>query len=408
MKNKLLLFIAAIVCCMFTFPLFRENISSVFLISTAILTLLYLFLNKGKLQFKIETLLYTLPFFVVVFTNFFTVNAEMDWKNISKSLMFLIFPIVFLNIPSSVFKHLENRFLYVFKISCLMISVFYITSFLLNHPFSDFFKENYNESVFRKYVYNLSVFKVHPTYFSLFLNVGIVHSLLNFKKKLKYLNLFFAFFFIIMILLLSSRIMIVISFISILYVLTKDVSFKKRYFIPVATAFLFGLFFLPGIKSRFIEAYNDFNKPPSGLYHNSTNIRRSIIDCSLTILKDNYVRGVGFSNIQNELNDCYKLNYSSNFYENHDYLTHNYFMYIFIGSGIIGFVAFLVYLFVIIKKCFKINNTTLNVILYSSIALFFVEDFLYRHYGLFFFNLFIFSYFRFYEYISNKNVLNDQ
>lgn len=403
-KDKLLLIITFLIGCLFTFPLFKENISSIFLITTTVVTVFYLSTAKEKILFKKQHLIYTLPFFIVLCTNIFAINAEIDWKNVSKSLMFLIFPLVFFNIPANVFKNLETKFIYIFKFSCLIISSFYIISFLLNHSFSDFFNESYNESVFRKHVYSIAIFKIHPTYFSLFLNVGIIHSLLRFKKELKYLNLFTFIFSLIMILLLSSRLMIVISFISIIYAVTKGISIKKRYFIPIIAVFFSGLIFLPGIKSRFLEAYNDFNNPPKGMYFNSTNIRKSIISCSFEILQENYLRGVGFSNIQTELNECYAANYDSKFYENHDYLTHNYLMYIFLGSGILGFSIFLFYLFTVIRNCLKIKNVLLNVVLFNCIALFFVEDFLYRHYGLFFFNLFVFSYLKFYEYTLKENV----
>ena len=406
MKNKPAFFLSSSLVLLFVFPLFKESISTAFIILTSILTFFYLMKNKIKFQLNKTILLFTIPFFIILFTNLFAVNAEIDWKNISKSLMFLIFPVIFLNIPRTFFKDFESKLIYFFKYSCLAISIYYLASFLIIFSFSDFFKESYNESVFRRYIYNdVAIFKIHPAYFSLFLNVGIVHSLTELKNRKRNLNLFLSLFFLVMILLLSSKMMIVIAFISILYILLKNYSLKKSHIAGVVLFFVVSIFFLPGIKSRFIEAVNDFKTPPKGMYYNSTNIRKSIFDCSVSILKESYITGIGFSNIQNELNTCYKTNYDSSFYENKSYLTHNYFMYIFIGSGIFGFIAFLIYLFFIIKQCIKINNRILNVILYSSLCMFFVEDFLYRHYGLLFFNLFIFSYFKFYEY-NQQNILN--
>lgn len=409
MKNKLIIILNFAVISLFLFPFFKENISSLFLIVTSILTFFNLIINKIKFKFSKETLLYSLPFFIILFTNLFAVDAEIDWKNISKSLMFLIFPVVFLNINGDVFKELESKYIYYFKYACIVIGIYYIVSFLFNHSFLDFFKEDYNESIFRRYVYNdVAIFKIHPTYYSLFLNVGIVHSLTKSKEEKKSLNVVFILFFIIMILLLSSKMIIIITLFSILYITLKNNSFKKRYLVGIMVLFLTGISFLPGIKSRFIEMVNDYKGPPKGLYFNSTNIRKSIFDCSLTILKENYIKGVGFSNIQTELNNCYKSNYDSSFFENHNYLTHNYFMYIFIGSGILGFLFFLIYLGNIIRNCLKFNNPILNTILFSSIIVFFFEDFLYRHYGLFFFNLFIFSYIKYYEYYDQQSALNGQ
>ena len=409
MKNKVSFLLNISIISLFLFPLFKESITSLFLILTSIVTFSYLAINKIKLSFAKTTILYTLPFFIILFTNLFAANAEIDWKNISKSLIFLIIPVVFSNIPNEKFEKFESTFIYYFKYSCMIVGIYYILTFLIHYSFLDFFKEDYNESVFRRYVYNdVRIFKIHPTYFSLFLNVGVVHSLIKLKEEKKYLNIFFLLFFIMLILLLSSKLIILITITSILYVVINQNSFKKRYITGIITLFLIGIFFLPGIKSRFVEMVNDYKNPPKGMYFNSTNIRKSIIDCSITILKENYVTGVGFSNVQTELNNCYKANYDSSFFENHDYLTHNYFMYIFIGSGIIGFVCFMIYLIHIIKKCILINNPILNVILFSSIILFFFEDFLYRHYGLLFFNLFIFGYLKFNEYNREQNALSEQ
>lgn len=409
MKNKVVFALGIAIISLFIFPLFKENISSLFLIITSIITITYLVINKKKVVFNKALPAYTIPFFIILFANLFASNAEIDWKNISKSLIFLIIPVVFLNIPNELFKKLESYYIYYFKYSCLIIGIYYIVTFLINHPFQDFFKEDYNESIFRRYVYNdVTIFKIHPTYFSLFLNVGIVHSLIKLKEERKKLNILLFLFFTMMVLLLSSKLIILITIVSVLYIAIKSNSFKKRYISGIMSLFFIGIFFLPGIKSRFIEMANDYKNPPKGLYFNSTNIRKSIVDCSTTILKENYIKGVGFSNIQTELNSCYKANYDSSFFENHDYLTHNYFMYIFIGSGIIGFLFFVFYMVNIIKKCLFINNPILNVILFSSIVLFFFEDFLYRHYGLLFFNLFIFSYFKFNEYNREQNALNGQ
>lgn len=408
MKNKLLFLIYCVIGCLFTFPLFMESISSIFLIVLTVLVSSFLIYTKSKMVFTKEMFIYTLPFFILLCTNLFAVHSKIDWNSISIGLLFLIFPIVFFNIPTSLFKNLEKKFLYILKFSCLIISFYFIIYFLIHYNFADFFKESYNESVFRDYVYHNSFFKVHPTYLSLFINVGIIHSLVRMHKELKYFNLFYIFFSLLVILLLTSRLMMVFSIFSISYVFFIKRVIKRAYFVIIAASLFIGILFLPGIKSRFIETYQDFNTPPKGLYFNSTNIRKSIVDCSFEILKENYLRGVGFSNIQVELNACYKANYDSVFYENHNYMTHNYLMYIFIGSGIFGFLTLLLYLFTIIKRCLKINNIILNLSLLNFILLLFVEDFFCRHFGLYFFSLLIFSYFRFNEYIDEESVLNEQ
>jgi len=363
MKNKILLTLNFLLGLLFIFPLFKESISTLFLILVCLSTIIYLKCFKIKFTFGLKHIVYIIPFIIILITNSFLESSFFDFKNISKSLMFLVFPVVFINLPNSLFKNLETNYLYLFKYSCLIICLFYIITFLMNHSIDDFFAESYNESVFRRYIYNdVSIFKIHPTYFSLFLNLGIVHSILNTKNQRKYLNIFFIILFTIMIFLLTSRLMIVFSILSIIFVVAYKVKFKlkKVFVVLIVTLFSCGIYILPGIKSRFIEIYNDFKNPPKGMYYNSSNIRKSIYECSLSILKENYVKGVGFSNIQKELNNCYKSNYDSSFYENHDYMTHNYFIYIFIGSGVFGFVFFMFYILFLLKKCFQIIKIIIN------------------------------------------------
>jgi O-antigen ligase len=404
MKNKLLLLIKIFFACLFIFPFFKESISSFFLIMLCFFTLLNLIINKEKIGFSKKVGIYTIPFFIVLMTNVFAVNSSFDFNSVGKAFLFFAFPVVFYNLPFEFFKKLENNYLYIFKYTCLLICMFYVFSFLSNYPFLDFFTETNNESVFRKFVYKeILFFKIHPTYFSVFLLFCVAHSIVEFNKEKKWLNIFLFLFFSIMILLLSSKIVILLNIITSIYLFISIGNIKKRYVLFGSVLFFFlGILILPGIKSRFVESIKDFNNPPVGKYYNSTNIRKSIIDCSTTILKENYIRGVGFSNIQNELNLCYESKYNSDFYKQQDYLTHNYFFYIFLGSGIVGFLFFLFYLITLIKDCFAINNKVLNVFVFSCIVLMFFEDFLYRHYGCYFFNLIIMSYFMRYEILKNN------
>lgn len=384
---------------LFLFPLFKENISSLILIIFFLLTLLFLKLNNIKFNIKKEIFFYSIPFLIILLTSIFDNYFDIDFKIISKNMLFIYFPLVFLQIPDKYFIKLESGFLYYFKYACIIVCTYYIISFISTYSFNSFFLESYNESIYRRYVYNeVLIFKIHPTYFSLFLNFGILHSLIQLKKERKYLNLFIIVFFLLNILLLSSKLILVLSLISISIIFIYNSEFlNKKYLFGLVLLFCVSFFIIPGIKSRFVEMYTDFSKKPIGMYYNSTNIRKSIIECSISILKENYIRGVGFNNIQNELNNCYKSNYESNFYDNHNYLTHNYFMYIILGAGVFGFICFIFYLYILFKKIKQINNLFLYLIFFNCLILFLFEDFLFRHYGLYVFNLFIFSYFKFSE-----------
>ncbi|WP_371926076.1 O-antigen ligase family protein [Flavobacterium cerinum] len=147
------------------------------------------------------------------------------------------------------------------------------------------------------------------------------------------------------------------------------------------------IIYVPGLKNRFVEILNSYNKPPTGVAHDSTNIRIAIVSCSAEIAKENYVFGVGFDKLQDTLDECYKANYNSNFYETIKYMTHNYFAYIFLSAGIFGLIAFLFYCYKSLRIILKVNRFLLYIMVSNIFIICFTEDFFYRHYGIFFYQL---------------------
>ena len=155
------------------------------------------------------------------------------------------------------------------------------------------------------------------------------------------------------------------------------------------------IWFAPGVKNRFIEFYDSANRPPVGLAHDSTNIRVSILNCSVAIAKENYLWGVGFENLPEALHACFEANYDSAFYKDHYYLTHNYFTYIFLSTGIFGLLALLYYVFTVVVILRKINIFALYVMAINVCIICFTEDYFYRQFGLFYFSLILFSFIKF-------------
>jgi O-antigen ligase len=164
---------------------------------------------------------------------------------------------------------------------------------------------------------------------------------------------------------------------------------KSLILLLLATGFSSLIYFTPSAKIRFTEIINEYNRPLVGLYTSSTSIRLAILNCSINLASDNYLVGMGFDNIQNELNTCYQLNYDSDFYLENNYNTHNYFLYILIGSGVIGLLLFLYSLGYIIKLAIESNNLLFFILLLNVFIVCCVENFLYRVQGLLFFYWFL-------------------
>ena len=123
----------------------------------------------------------------------------------------------------------------------------------------------------------------------------------------------------------------------------------------------------------------------------STNIRVAIYNCDLQLVKNNLPFGVGFNNIQQCLNECYNSNYNAEFYKEVDYLSHNYFFYIFISSGILGFLGLLIFFFYLFKTVLRINTFMIYVVILNVSLMCFIEDFFFRQFGLFSFLMLFFA-----------------
>ncbi len=180
---------------------------------------------------------------------------------------------------------------------------------------------------------------------------------------------------------------------------------SQRIIIATISLFFVGTlaFFTPGIEQRFEELYKSFSTKPQDLAYDSTNIRKAIFDSSIIIAEENWIKGVGFENLQEELNKSYKKNYNSSFYANHNYMTHNYYFYIFLSTGIIGFMFYLFYLKSIVTIAVKSNIFLFRILLLNALLICFVEDYFYRQYGILYFNLLMMCFIRYSENVANDN-----
>jgi O-antigen ligase len=400
-----------LICFVFLFPILKENISTLSIILLTLNLIVYKISSNDFVFFKRKTILLTIPFLIITFFSLFSTNFKISFAHINHSLLFLLIPIVFSLIPKKIFS-LEKLNLYftTLKILCLLIAIVYIISFFVNNPLWKFNIEFHSESSFRNYIYNdFKWFKIHPTYYTTILIFCVTQSLLLVLEKKKYFELIYVVCFLTITLLLLTKLTIVLMVALVLFIILFKNKSSLIYKGGVLTAYIMALFFLiqftPGIKNRFLEVYNSVNVKPKELAFDSTNIRMAIFDCSLKLVKENWVFGVGFENLQKNLNSCYKSNYNSDFYKNHDYLTHNYYLYIFISTGLLGFLCFLLYLANIVWISFKSNLFLFRSFLLTILILCFIEDFFYRQYGVLFFNLILMCFINHIEY--QKQILTE-
>jgi O-antigen ligase len=373
------------------------------LIVFSLFTIVHFFIQKENkaVVFKKEMVLLTIPFFIVLFTSFFYWEEKSVFKPLDNALYYLIFPLAFIFTPQEFFsKERVQSYLTILKISCLIVTIGFILSFLYYYSIDDFFSIKYNVSAFRDFIYNeIPFFRIHPTYFSTILLFCIASSLENIRLENKKIEIgFIIVFSLITILLLAKLNIVLLLLLFTYYFLFKFNTIRMANRIISTIILLTTLFTLgiqvPGIKHRFQEVFNSFQSQPKGLAYDSTNIRIALYKCDWEIIQENWITGIGFHNGKEAIKDCLETNYDSSFFENHLYLSHNYFFYILMSSGIIGLLFFILYLFTIFKQLVKLNEFIVYVLFVSIMIVSLTEDFFYRNIGLFFFSLIYLTFFK--------------
>ncbi|WP_339889634.1 O-antigen ligase family protein [uncultured Flavobacterium sp.] len=343
-------------------------------------------------------MLFTIPFWIVCVTCLFWYSNYQDLKPVKNSLYFLLFPLVFFNIPKAYFsKEKLNFYFEILKYVVFIISISYFLAFFYFYDYEHLFQYKYEIPKFRDFIYHeIPFFRIHPTYFTSILIFTTGFSALKIITEKKWSEIIFVLTFMITSIVLLAKLNMVFLVLMLVFIIIFKFKIAKRYKALAIILLFIGsvgmIKYVPGVKNRFVEIVNSYNNPPEGMSYDSTNIRMAIFNCSKQIAEDNFITGVGFTNAKNVILDCFKSNYDSEFYKDKKYLTHNYFMYMLISSGIFGLLFFLYYIITIIRFTLKINSFLLYVVVLNVLLVCLIEDFFYRQFGLFYFSLLFYSF----------------
>ena len=179
------------------------------------------------------------------------------------------------------------------------------------------------------------------------------------------------------------------------------IKLKKKiyafYAIGIAAALSIILFLtVPSFSARFSQiSINNTNLPAENGSSDSFNLRTGILQCSLKLVKEHWLMGVGPGKTQVLLDNCYN-EIAPVVYKDKGFNTHNQFLSFWIGMGILGIFSFLLVLFSPIYIGLKHHNyLPLFVCLFFSLC-FLTENILARQQGVvifsFFINFFFFQY----------------
>lgn len=325
----------------------------------------------------------------------FSSNVNQAFFELEKKISFLIFPIVLSGIPN-IGKKQFNYILIGFALSCFFASVICIS-----YAFYQYIATGTREYFF--YYPLTDIIGTHPIYLAMYVCFDIfilVHLyLVEDYEQTRIRQLLFAAvigFFIIILFLLSARAEIaafsIIALAAIfLYFFKRKELWKGLGIMTLLLVVFAGLiYFIPNNLERFKEAINYKGEYSINKQWGGRALRLLKWDCSLDVIKGNFLFGVGTGDAQDELQKCYQ---SKNYFpllhwEDMKYNAHNQYLQSALDLGLIGLSLFLLCLFVPAYWALKSGNC----LFLSFIALFAIccitESMLEVNKGIVFFTFF--------------------
>jgi O-antigen ligase len=182
--------------------------------------------------------------------------------------------------------------------------------------------------------------RYHPTYASVLLGATMLKLLQNLleRKNNPWLIGVLMVFAGILLALLASRTPIAATLgcmVLLVAFYTKSI-LKAGVMLAVITASAFVFFqTVPSFSARFKEVSVENTKLPEKNSEDSFNLRTGIFHCSMSIIKQHWIWGIGPGQVKSVLNDCYN-DIAPDVYKNKNFNTHNQFMDYWAGLGIIG------------------------------------------------------------------------
>ena len=336
---------------------------------------------------------------------------------VERSLSLLIFPVGFYFNPIKFNKKQLQAIQVVFSIASFLI-VGTCSFIALNELINEYvgigkstqsIKELVNRPDFH-YLYRHTFEKysgLHPTYASIYLGMSSLFSLNLLLKNYTTLPkkgiitgaIFIVIMYVLMAFLASRTPFAATIFVSLVLVfLTIKKKIYIAYILLITCAASITLYLtVPSFSERFSQiSINNTAIPKDNESSDSFNLRSGIMYCSITLIKNNWLMGVGPGKVQEYLDNCYN-DISPEVYQGREFNTHNQFLGYWAGMGIVGLITFLLILMATAIKGFQRKNYfSLLFILFLSIC-FLTENIMVRQQGIVAVALFI-NLFYFYDY----------
>jgi O-antigen ligase len=330
-----------------------------------------------------------------------TVNLKYGLKVIERSIFFLLFSFIFLVNSNRINKKLIFKSFTVFINFCIIACGICILSALYN-TFTYAAVNPFNEvnGNFFAYLKLTQIIKQHPIYFGANLLLAICIIVSEFFKtsktlSIKYTPVYLTIFLIFIFLLNSFLLLIVLFFIFIFFIVYYLIKRPKKVRIHHLLLFVFAVIVPISYSTSFIShKFNGLNVVEdfittdfSGNDFTAIKARRAKAYCSIQLIKDNFLFGVGIG----DGNDVLKKYYEKyNFQHGIDrkFNSHNQFLTTSIYLGIFGFIILTIIFIELFYTAIKAKNKLLFLFSLITCCFFITESVLERQIGIVYFVFF--------------------
>lgn len=302
---------------------------------------------------------FSLLYFIYLICLSYSENLKYGVEDLETKLSLLIFPVILSTQDREILTRKEGfRILISFVSGCFIGSLL-----LLGHSW---YNEAWNKIPEAFYYGNLSWF-FHSTYLSMYLvfAVAIIAWMIIFRKRrlkpiVKILLLVLSIYFLLLIVLLSSKAGL-ISLIVVSLFFSSILIIKKRNWITGVTILItslltlyLGLLFFPLASLRIITARRSVSQANvlKSSRVESTAERIHIWRAGWEIVKEHPLTGTGTGDVKDELLIKYRKNNIKPAYEKR-LNAHNQYLQTFIATGIFGFLALLLMIFLPVISSFR-------------------------------------------------------
>ena len=374
----ILLFIVA-----FSTPfLFFFNSISIFLL----FLFSFFWFDKRKYSLKkMPFFLFVLFFILQIVGIFYCELPEKGVATVIKSVVFLVFPIAFINLSNAITKHSVLVAIKGLIIGILLILI--STHFLI---IKDVITKGFNVSslftnYFREDFINMGLVKVHAPYLGMLVIMSLIFTYLIPFKKNKGLKWVVILYLMISLLQISTIMSLFILGIFFGYLLFKSFKYKKFKVIGLFVIIAIGFIYFSYKNQIDITNKDFFLKRVETIFKTGDETRKENWKSVISVIKDNFFLGIGTDGGLKQLQQ-HRNKQSEPYINKHN--AHNQFLENFLRYGILGIVVYLSILIFLIKEALRNKNNFFIWFLIVFIISSFTESLLQRQIGLVFFTFY--------------------